>query len=349
MKTRIVALSCLCILVLNLAGSAVADVGSRGKATQASQLAQLLPATDGIVTVDVKRFFSSALPKALSANQPLLAKVMAHIDEMKAKTGIDIRQFDYVAAGVTAKQIAGTKYDVDPIVIARGQISSGALLGAAKLAANGKYREEKVGDKVIYTFSAKDLADRAKQQVGAASNSTADKVTGSLSFNEIAVTALDANTIAFGEPALVRQTVGTKSSASADLIALLGKKEASVMSFAAKMPNGMSAFLPLENDELGKNIDAIRYVYGSTDFAGDAATLNVTARTLQDTQAKVLLETLEGLQVIGKAFLGGAKGEDKQVLARLIDGAKFSASGNEVMLNLQVPQSDIDILVAGLK
>ena len=85
------------------------------------------------------------------------------------------------------------------------------------------------------------------------------------------------------------------------------------------------------------------------DVGVTGASLNLTARTLQNAQAQGLLETLEGLQMLGKAFLGGSKGPDKQVYARLIENAKFTAKGNEVMLDLQVPQSDIDILVGYLK
>ncbi len=350
MKIRILALSCLCVLVLNMAGSAVADVKSKKAASQANQLAQLLPASDGVVTLDVKRFFSVAMPKLLAANQPMMQKVTNGIDEMKAKTGIDIRDFDYLAAGVTAKQTATKKYDVDPVIIARGQLSSSALIGAAKLAANGKYREEKVGDKTIYLFSPKEIVDKAKQQAPAVGNSDAAKsVADKLSSKEIAVTTLDANTIAFGDIALVRQTIGNRTPVSNELLSLLAKKETSVVNFAGKVPNGMSAFLPLENDELGKNIDSIRLVYGSMDMVADAMTVNMTARTLQNAQATSLLETLEGLQMLGKAFLGGAKGADKQVYARMIENAKFSAKANEVMLDLQVAQSDIDILVGSLK
>jgi hypothetical protein len=121
------------------------------------------------------------------------------------------------------------------------------------------------------------------------------------------------------------------------------------MNFAAKLPAGMSAFLPLENDELGKNIDSIQYLSGTMNVAGDSAALRLMAKTQNDTQAQSLLETLEGLQFVGKAFLGSAKGADKQVYGRMIENAKFSRSTNEVTLNLQVLQSDINVLIGGIK
>ncbi len=349
MKNRLIALSCVGVLVLNMAASAV-NSEAAGSPAQANQLAALLPTVDGVVAIDAKRFFNGALPKLLSANPTLLGKVTAGIDEMKADTGVDVRQFDQIAVGFNAKKGVGKDFDAEPVVIARGAFSSSALIGAAKVAANGRYREEKAGDKTIYLFSPKVVVDQAKKQMPAgAAPAAADKVASHLP-KEIAVAVLDASTIAFGDIALVRQTISSQRVAvNTEITSLLARNETSVIAFAGRMPGGMGALIPLENDELGKNIDSIRYVFGGMDVTGDAAVVNVTARTLQPAQATSLLETLEGLQILGKAFLGGAKGPDKQVYARLIDSAKFSASGNDVSLNLSVAQSDIDVLVAGIK
>ena len=133
------------------------------------------------------------------------------------------------------------------------------------------------------------------------------------------------------------------------IVSLLDGAPGAVTSFATRVPAGMKSFIPMDNDELGKNIDSIQYVYGNADVAGDLATVHMTARTLQNAQAKSLHETLQGLQMLGKAFLGGAKGADKQVYARMIGNAKFTQRANEVVLDLQVPQSDIDILVGSLR
>ncbi|MBC7898899.1 MAG: hypothetical protein H7070_02500 [Saprospiraceae bacterium] len=347
MKNRLFAAVALCVLVLNLGGSTFADTKKVNK-TQTSQLAALLPASDGVATIDVKRFFNDALPTILSGNQPMLADILAKIDEMKAKTGIDVRQFEYVAAGVTAKKVTAKEYDFDPVILARGQISSAALIGAAKLAAKGKYRQERIGDRTVYIFEAKEIAKQHKPQTAAAKPGVVDKAIGRLS-KEIAATAYDANTILFGSPVLVRQTIEAKTKPSAELMALLGRKEVSVVNFASSIPAGMSGLVPLDNDELGKNIDSIRFLYGSMDIIGDAVAFNMTAKTLQNAQAQGLLETLEGLKFIGKAFLGSSSKPDNQVFARMIDNAKFSVKANEVMFDLQIPQSDLSVIVGSLK
>jgi hypothetical protein len=350
MKNRIFAIVALCVLVLNLGGSTLADTRAKAaKRAQSNQLVALLPASDGVVTIDVKRFFGEALPKLLSSNQPMLAEIVGHIEEAKARTGIDIRQFEYVTAGVSARKIADKKYDLDPVVIARGQVNSSALIGAAKLAANGKYRENRVGERTIYIFDAKQIAKQHKPQNATGKRAEMiDKMIGKMS-SELAVTAYDSKTLVFGDLARVRETLEAKTHVGADITGLLDRKEFSVVNFAAKIPEGMSAFLPMENDELGKNIDAISYIYGNMDVAGENTTVSMTARTLQNAQAESLRETLEGLQFIGKAFLGKAKGADKQVYGRMIDNAKITAKGNEVMFDLSVPQSDIDILVGLLR
>ena len=56
-----------------------------------------------------------------------------------------------------------------------------------------------------------------------------------------------------------------------------------------------------------------------------------------------------GLQMIGRTFLGGSKRADQQVYARMLKNAKIDNRGNDVTIDLLVPQTDIDILIASVK
>jgi hypothetical protein len=330
MKYRIFAVLVLSVLILNLGGSTLA----RSKARSGAELVPLLPASDGVTVLDVKRFFGDALPKLLSGNQPMFAKVTGEIEKFQTRTGIDIRQFDSMAAGINTKQIADKEYDIDPVIIARGPTSSASLIATATKSANVKYREERFGERTIYIFTAADIKNSSHVIRGFADG--------------IAVTVIDSTTLAFGTLARVRQALEAKSKVGSDISSLLQLNPAAVTSFATRVPPGLKSFLPIENDELGKNIDSIQYLYGHADVAGGATSLYLTARTQQNAQATSLHETLAGLQILGKAFLSGAKGSDKQVYARLVENVKFSVRANEVNMNLQVPQSDIDILVGAL-
>lgn len=337
MKTKLFAIFTLSILVLNTAASTLTDPKSK-KTLNSAAIVAMLPASDGVVVFDIKSFLGSALPQMLSGNQAMLAEVTKAIEEAKTKTGIDVRQFETLAAGVTATKIKEKEYDLESVLIARGQVSSGAVLAAAKLAAKGKYREEKVGEKTIFIFEAREvIAQNAPQTSGIHS-----KIMKAFS-KEMAAFAVDANTLAFGSVAKVKATAEGTTKVDRELTDLLSK--AGVATFAARVPEGMSAFLPLDNDELGKNIDSIKLMYGSMSVNAAGTNLSATARTLQADQALSLKDTLDGLQMLGKMFLGNAKGADKAVYARLIENVKFSNKGNEVSMDLAIAQKDVDFLV----
>lgn len=343
MKHKIFALLAVCLLALNMVGTVFADTKSKKVKKQTNSLVALLPASDGVVTVDVKRLLNNALPQILSGNQTMLGEINEAVNSIKGTTGIDLRQFDQLAAGFVVT--SAKQDDYQPIAIVRGQYNAGSLLSVVKLASNGKYREEKIAGKTVYIFSAKEAAEKNKPQTKNSKISGAiDKMIAGLN-QEIAIASLDAKTLAFGTTARVRQTLETKTSVSAEVSGLINRQPETVMSFAGKVPNGMSALLPLENDELGMNIDSIRFLYGSMNIVGENTTVQLMAKTTDQKQAQELLETLEGLQMIGKAFLGGAKGADKQVYMRMIENAVFKRVNNEVTLDLAVPQNDLNVVI----
>lgn len=287
----------------------------------------------------------------MAGNQPMLNKIVGHMNEIKDKTGLDLRKFDSVAVGLSMTKVKANEYDFDPVAIARGDVNTGALIAIAKLAANGKYREEKSGERTIYIFtaeSAKAAATQANVKKGGPADGMIEKAIDGL-MKEVAVVSLDPTTIAFGSLARVRATVEGTSRVSPEISALLAGKENTVMSFAMRSPEGMSKMLPLDNDELGANIDSIRFVSGSMDVTSAGAAVNMLAQTLKTEQAQGLTETLQGLQSLGKMFLGNSKREDQKIYARMIENAKIARVENSVSLDLLVAQADIDVLIKTIK
>lgn len=121
------------------------------------------------------------------------------------------------------------------------------------------------------------------------------------------------------------------------------------MSFAVKAPGGLSKMIPLDNDELGANLDSIDYLSGSMDVAAIGTSVLLSARTKRADQAQSLKDTLDGLKMVGGAVFGGSKRADQQIYARLIKNAKVENRGNDVSLELLVPQADIDGMIGGIK
>ncbi len=350
MRTRSFATVIIAVLILNFAGLAATDDRHRVvKKSQATRLVTLLPASDGVAVFDAKRFLNDALPKLLSANQTVLGEIMAKITEMENRTGIDLRKFDQVAVGVTSKQISPKETDFEPVAIASGDISAGALIAIARLASNGTYREENISGHTVYIFVPKDVAHKAATKTpNSQVANTIDHVFSTVN-KEFAVTALDKNTLAIGTLPRVRETLLGQSHVSAELTGLLSQKETAVMSFALRTPDGMAKLVSLDNDDFGKNIDSIQLLSGSVEVAAIGTTLHLAARTKKPDQAQSLKDTLDGLQIIGKAVFGGSKRPDQQIYGRLIKNAKFDLHGSDVSLDLLIPQADIDALVAKLK
>ena len=342
MKTKLFALFIVFGFVLNFTGATFANK----KPKQNNELVALLPASDGVMTLDAKRFFATALPQILSGNKEMLDEIYAKIDEFKASTGVDIRQFEQIAVGVSAKKISENANDYQSVALARGNISADGLLMLAKFASGGKYREEKIGDRTIYIFSPKEIIEKNKPT---AKNPMLQKM---LNFilprlsGEMAVTAYDGKTLAFGTPEKLKlMFTETKSRVNDNLLGFINRNPKALMSFAGDMPNGASSFIQLGDDELGQNIDSIRQLFGSMDVVGENTLVSVTAKTLDAKRAEGLEKNILFLRDFGKNILGNQKRDDQKMYARLLENAKITRSGTEVSLNLQVPQSDINILI----
>ena len=350
MKMKFFAAAAIAVLLSNFAGLAAVDNRRKVvKKRQVNRLVTLLPASDGVAVFEAKRFLDDALPKILSANQPLLGKIMSKISEMENRTGIDLRKFDQVAVGVAYKHVSAKDVDFEPIVIANGDINAGALVAVARLASKGTYREEKIGERTVYVFTAKDIVQKNTVTPNNAKvASMMDKALKGMS-KEIAVTAIDRNTIAIGTLPKVRETLAGQTHVSAEITGLLAQRETAVMTFALRPPGGMAKLLPLDDDELGTNLEAIQFISGSLDVTAAGTSLQAMARTKKPEQAAGLKDTLAGLQMIGRTFLGGSKRADQQVYARMLKNARIDSRGTDVTLDLLVPQADIDILIAGIK
>src|SRR5438309_4328413 len=143
-----------------------------------------LPASDAIALIDVRRLLNQTLPRILAQDPAKLAQANAEVEKFKARTGIDPRSFDRVVLGTRYTYPSPNVTKLETVVIAHGTFDAKALVAAGRIAANGKYREEKYRDATILVFSINDQM----------------KLLGlwDMRLKELAVCVLDSNSLAIG-------------------------------------------------------------------------------------------------------------------------------------------------------
>ena len=316
------------------------------------QLAKLLPESDAVVLLDSDKLIKETLPQVLSANQLLLTKIMGKINNLKAETGLDLRDFKDVVIGLKNKVGSETEINFDPVVLARGVVESKAIISLARLASDGKYHTEKFGKHTIYIFSSEKLISNNKPDSKTKDDKsfidkTVDKIFKGVS-KELAITAYNDNTVALGSLARVKETIGKSARITEKVLGLVQGNPNAVARFGAVLPNGLSTYVALDDDELSQTLNSVRELKGSFDVNDGNALLLVSAETVDAKNAQDLEATLIGFQMLGKILLGRSKSADKLVYSRMIENAKISRKEKMITFGLKVPKSDIDV-IAGKK
>jgi hypothetical protein len=307
---------------------------------QASSAAplNLLPQSDFVAFINVKRLLNEAAPKVLADNPAKLAQFNAEIDKFKTQTGIDARSFESIAVGMRYQHPSPNITTTDTVVIARGTFNSGALLAAARLATQGRYQEEKYNGATLYTFKIQDQV----------------KMLGlfSMRVGEVAASALDANTLVIGEPVSVRATLDankTPSRVNNDLIQLSTRTPNALMGFSANVPTTLTATADFGNAEISKIIGSIRQAYGAVSTTANGFDLLTIARTEKPEQAQALSETLGALKQFGGMLVTQLPPETGKLAQSALDSLKIAASGNETSISFELRQADISTLMRVLQ
>jgi hypothetical protein len=312
-----------------------------------------LPASDAVASFDAQKFLGSALPELLGADSPQMAKINAHLDLIKTKTGLDLRQFENVAVGIKYKQVSPAEIDFEPVMVTSGKFNAGAMIALVKIAANGKYREEKFAGKSVYVLQLDQLLAEVQKQAPAAKSSGIEKLVEKLlrTFSgEFAIGALNEKTLAMGSVSRVQAAFSASAPLDRDLKTMANSKPGAIMSFAGNMPAGASKMFGLDNEVIAATLDSMKQVYGHLDMNAGNASLMLAAKTGGADQAENLEDTLNGLKSLGQAFIGMLKAspQEREMYQRMIDSAKITRAGLQVQIDLAIPQSDLSILTKKL-
>lgn len=307
---------------------------------QASSIAplNLLPPSDLVAFVNVKRLINDAAPKVMADNPAKLAEFNAAIDKLKMQTGLDARSFENIAVGLRYRNPSPGVTTADTVVIVSGTFNAGALIAAGRLASKGKYQEQKYNDATIYTFSVNDQVTMLGMM--------------NMKVKELAVTTLGTNNLVIGELAAVRATLDankTRGGMNSDLVSLATRTPNALMGFSANVPPSLSKGVNVGNDEVSKLVGSIRQAYGAVGTTSNGFDLMAIARTENAGQAVSLSETLTTLKQFGAMVVGQLPAETRALAQSALDSLKIGAQGNETSIRFELQQSDITTLMRVLQ
>lgn len=288
-----------------------------------------LPASDAVMLIDVRRMLNETMPQILAGDKVKLAAANAEIDKFKTRTGLDPRSFDRVVLGVRYTYPKANTAKLETVAIAHGTFDAKALAAAARIAANGKYREEKYRGATIMVLNVNDQM----------------KVLGvwDMRVNELAICVLDANTLAIGSLPNVRAAIeaGKRGRANDELIALASRDPKAVVGFGANLPRELMANLNVGSDTIAKDANSIRQAYGSIGTTETDVSLSLVARTDSPSSAKDVSDTVTGLKQLGAIFVVRMAPPRKALAQSALDNMKITTRGNEVEIKTQVAAANL--------
>lgn len=340
-KTRRALLLASLVVIAIAFGHAQAQTSAHANAAAADPLT-MLPASDVVLVIDPSRIWNEAVPRFFGNNRAPLANLIAQMDEVKTKAGIDPRSISRIAVGVrfvtpetlTINKIE--KKDLALVIIAQGDFEATKFLDFARSEAKGRGREEKYGGQTIHYLDEGLMNGRER-----------------LDTERPAFVILDANTIAIGDLAQVRATVDAKSGngqLSSELSALIMRNSNALVSVAGNVPPQLTAsMMPKEKageSEMDKMfgkffaaVASIKQLHLSWGLTAGGIDALLGARFSSTEQAQSLGDMLLGARQQYAVFI-----EDKAA-RDLINNMQITAQGDEVELRSEIPQAAITAMI----
>lgn len=331
LKTFAVALACSFIF----SGIAFAQ-GSSSRANVAPNLLSSLPPSDAVALINVNRVFDEVLPKLMAESPAKVAEVNDELTQFKTQTGLDPRSFQQIALGMSYTYPSSGITRINTVALASGTFNSGALVAAGRLAANGKYAEQKYQGKTIYLFT----LDRQVRLLGL----------WNIRIGDLAVTSLNGTTLALGNLESVRAVIDAnraRKHANPQLIELASRDPNAVMGFGGNISEALMENLRVSNDSWARELTAVRQVYGSLGMTSTDMELMMAARTVDPASAKNLGDTVEGLMQLGSFFIGRLSPVRETLARSAIKNLKVTTVGNELQIRTAVAQAQVAPLIRG--
>ncbi|HEX8129047.1 MAG TPA: hypothetical protein VF527_08105 [Pyrinomonadaceae bacterium] len=316
----------------------VASIPAAVRAQDARSALTNFPESQAILYLNARRIVNEAAPSIVPPEA--LNKALAD-----AKQFIDLNGLEYVIVGARLKGDLSAKQLPEVLLIVRGNFSADALLSGARMLGQGMYTEETIGTKTVNVFNLNPPAPAG----GSEQRSKKFPV------DQIAATALDANTLAIGIPAYLRDAIdasngGGRPRLKPELVDLALRDANTLVSLVSDIPPGISqhlrAFGMPPNAEVERMIDAVQQVQLAVNMQPSTFGAQSIIRMSDSEKAA----TLNGLISTGVRFLKAELQKDLQKVSasskddtantiKVLESLTNVARGNEVELNVTFQQA----------
>jgi hypothetical protein len=297
------------------------------------------PESQAVLYINARRLINEAAPSVVPPT--MLQKGLGDVKQF-----IDLNGLEYVIAGARLKGDMSAKQLPEFLLIMRGNFSADALLSGARMMGQDMYTQETVGTRTISVFTLNKPAAAGSEQ-----NSKKFPI------DQIAATALDANTIAVGIPAYLKDAMeasagGGRPRLKPELVDLALRDANTLVSFVSDIPPGMSQLVRTmgapPNAEMDRMVDAVRQVQLAVNMQPSTFGLQSIIRMADAEKASAL----SGLVSMGLSFAKGelakelqkasaSDREDKAALLRVLETFTNAARGNDVELGLTFQQASL--------
>ncbi len=298
-----------------------------------------LPEADTLIFINSRRILNEAALRLMP--EKALADMRKTFAEMKQFAGVDPSNVDYIVVAVRFRKPTAELTFMLPefMAVASGDFSSDSMMVLAKLASEGKLRDEKYGAKTLGLMTIGPIAKEA------------EKNPILKSFSEVAVVPLNATTIAVGSTAYLKAAIdaeeGNKRISSESLNSLL-RDPSALISMAGSPLTSFSKTLGLLGTEANARAPRCDSKFG--DFYAaltmDASNFMVRGALNADNPdtAKIINSLINGL-------LRQATSSVPDPAAQLLFKAlSITPQENEVVLRADLPQQMVvDIIKEQMK
>ncbi len=298
-----------------------------------------LPEVDTLIYINPQRILNEVVPKLMPAKD--VESMRKSFEDVKKNAGVDPTKIDYIVIATRFKKPTADLNFQPPefMIVASGDFSAESLMVLARMASQGKLRDEKYGTKTLGLMTIDQIVKEA------------EKNPFLKAFTEVGLVTLNANTIAAGTPSYLRAAVDAgdgKERISADTLNSLVRDPKPLISFLGTPWHSFAKSFGM----LGT--DANPRVASCDSKIGDiyvALTMDATNFMLRGVMNADNPDTAKIISRLYSGFLGYATSSIPDASAQsLLKGIAINSEGNEVLLRADFPQQMvIDLIQKQLK